>query len=408
MTRTSIGLLPALAAIALAVAPPLLAQEGRVVGSTAPPTATPPAGGWNITPSLLYSASWDDNVLLRDNGDHPAGDVLNVLNPRTEAEFRGRRGQFSGSYDGAFVLYRDLNTLNSYDQHAVVSGSRLLSKHVTLFANDFVAVTPTTELALLVGVPFLRVGASINDFRSGVEADLTKRTSIKVAYHFEWVRFDQNTAFGTSLLGGHSHGGLFTLRHKRSDLTALTVDYDRQFTTIGGPDTFETQNVAAGFERTLTEALRIFAAAGFSRLSASVLGPALTSPRYHAGVSQRLRTGSFDVLYDRSFAPPFGVGGTTESTDFSVRLHMPLTRKVYTQSVFSWRTNNYLQALPVRAATGLRSRWFEATIGYLAQPWVRIEGFYGNAYQTTNLAGGNFDRNRLGVQVITAKPVRIR
>ena len=63
------------------------------------------------------------------------------------------------------------------------------------------------------------------------------------------------------------------------------------------------------------------------------------------------------MIYDRSFAPSFGLGGTTESTDFSVRLNLPLKRKVYTQSVFSWRSNSYLQVLPlvVREAKKLPS-----------------------------------------------------
>jgi hypothetical protein len=117
-----------------------------------------------------------------------------------------------------------------------------------------------------------------------------------------------------------------------------------------------------------------------------------------------VRTGSLDVVFDRSFAPAFGFGGTTESQDLSVRLNMPLSRRVYTASTLSWRTHRYLQFDDTR----LRSRWFEASIGYLAKPWVRIEGFYGSAYQTTTLPGGALDRNRLGVQVITAKPVRIR
>jgi hypothetical protein len=405
MNRYSRGLRLALAVVALAAAPPVSAQEAGRFGSAGESSTSPlPPGGWNITPSLLYSGSWDDNVLLKGRGDSERGDFLNVLNPRGEAEFTGRRGQFLGRYDGAFLLYRDLNTLDSYDQHASVAARRLLSKHVTLFVNDSLALTPTTELSLLIGVPFLRTGTHVNDLRTGIEADLTKRTSLTLTYQFEWVRFDQNPALGASLPGGHSHGGLLFVRHKLSDLTALTIEYDRQFSTVGGPETFDVQNAAAGFERRLSEAVRIYAAAGLSRLAESVFGPSHISPRYHAGVSQRLRTGSLDVVYDRSFAPAFGFGGTTESKDLSVRLNMPLSRRVYTQSTASWRSNTYL----LSGDTSLRSRWLEASIGYLAQPWVRIEGFYGGAYQTTTLPGGVLDRNRFGFQVITAKPVRIR
>jgi hypothetical protein len=404
MTRHSIALLTALATVAAVAAPGLSAQEAASFGTAGEPSTSSLApGGWNVTPSLLYSGSWDDNVLLKGRGDDVTGDLLNVLNPRVDAGFAGRRAQLSGSYNGAFLLYRDLNTLDSYDQHGTVSVRRLLSKHLRLVVSDTFAATPTTELSLLVGVPFLRTGSRVNDFRSGIEADLTKRTSITASYHVEWVRFDLDPA--TTLQGGHSHGGSFFLKTKRSDITALTVEYDRQFSTVGGSETFDIQNAAAGFERALTQAVRIYAAAGISRLSESAFGPARISPRYHAGVSQRLRRGSLDVIYDRSFAPSFGFGGgTTENKDFSARLHMPLSRRVYTQSTFYWRTNSDVQFTD----TSLRSRWFEASIGYLAQPWVRVEGFYGGAYQTTSLPGGTLDRNRFGVQVITAKPLRIR
>jgi len=405
MTRYAIGLVTALATVTAVAAPRVSAQDGRF-GSAGPAADSPvSSGGWTITPSLLYSANWDDNVLLKQRIDEPRGDFLNVLNPRVDTGFGGRRGQFSGSYNGAFLLYRDLNTLNSYDQHGSVSGSRLLSKHVRLFVNDTLTVAPTTELALLVGVPFVRAGVHLNDLRSGIDANLTKRTAISVTYHSDWVRFDSNTTVPNLLLGGHSNGAMLIARHKLSEFTSLTANYGRQFSQVGGLQRFDVQNAAAGFDHRLSETLRIYATAGISRLSSQIaFGPVHTSPSYHAGMSQRLRTGSLDVVYNRSFAPSYGVSGATESTDFSVRLHMPLWRRAYTQSTFSWRSDNY----PLLDNAGLQSRWFEASVGYLAQPWVRIEGFYGGAYQTTILPGGALDRNRVGVQVITVKPVRIR
>jgi len=403
MVRYSNRVLPSLAAVLLATVSTVSAQDLRVGSAGAPTSTELPAGGWNLTPSLLYGASWDSNVLLKGRGDDTRADLLNVMNPRGDAEFVGRRGQLSASYDGAFLIYRELNTLDSYDQHASVSARRSLSKHVTMFANDMLAITPTTELSLLIGIPFLRTGARVNDLRTGIEADLTKRTSITASYHFDWVRFDPVPTF-SQLLGGESHGGLLFLRHKLSDLTALTVEYDRQFSSVGRSETFDIENTAAGFERKLTVAMRIYAAGGISHLGESSLAPAHTSPRYHAGLAYQIRKGTLDVIYDRSFAPSFGFAGTTDSKEFSVRVYMPLDRKVYTRSAVSWRTNSYLQAVD----TSLDSRWFEASIGYLTQPWMRVEGFYASALQTTTLPGGTLDRNRFGVQVITAKPVRIR
>jgi len=398
------GLASALTAVAVTLAVPLSAQSGRF-GSAAASTESPiAAGGWNVTPSVLYGASWDDNVLLKAHGDDQRGDFVNVVNPRVEANAIGRRGSFSGSYDGAFLLYRDLNALNSYDQHGAVGGKRQLSKHVTLSLSDSLSTSPTTELALLIGVPFQRTGVRTNEAHGGVDAEISKRTSINAGYQFEWVQFDLNPAFVDALRGGHSHGGVFNLRHKLSERTALTVEYDRHFSTVGGPDVFDTQNGAVGFDRQLTETIHVSAAGGFSRAGENAFGPALTRPRYHFGASRRVQTGSVDAFYDRSFARSFGFGGTTDTTEFAVRLNMPLSRKLYTQSTASWRSSSYLQ---VRNTT-LDSRWFEASLGYLAQPWMRIEGFYGSSYQTTSLPGGTYDRNRFGMQVITLKPMRIR
>ena len=77
---------------------------------------------------------------IKGDGDEAVGDLLNVVNPRADVGFHGRRGQFDASYDGAFLLYHDLSTLNSYDQHTVSIARRRISPHVTLFVrNGFAA-----------------------------------------------------------------------------------------------------------------------------------------------------------------------------------------------------------------------------------------------------------------------------
>jgi hypothetical protein len=62
----------------------------------------------------------------------------------------------------------------------------------------------------------------------------------------------------------------------------------------------------------------------------------------------------------------------------------------------------------VIAELPLRTYWIEASVGYAATPWVRFEGFYGGSHQTIDRPGGVLDRNRIGFQVITARPMRIR
>jgi hypothetical protein len=400
MTRHSRSWLAALAAIALS-AFPVAAQDSRYGsgGSAASP-------GWSVTPSLLYSGSWDDNVLLHGNGDSTQGDFLNVLNPRGDAEFNGRRNQFVGSYDGAFLLYRDLDALDSYDQHGSVSFRRLMTKHVTLFATDTVAVMPTTELSLLIGTPYLRTGSRINDFRGGMRAALTKRSSITATYHLEWVQFNLLPQFPL-LHGGHSEGAGFAFHYQLTPHTALTADSDFEHANVGvdNGSTFDVMNTGVGVDHTVNDTLRVSGSFGVSRLGATELDSnGRIGPLIRARLTRLFRGGALDVSYSRSFVPTFGFGGTTDNKDLTVRLRSSLRPRLYAQSSVSWRTNDPLTV----GALSLRSWWMDASIGYSVQPWARLEGFYSSAHQTIDRAGGELDRNRVGFQIVTGKPVRIR
>src|SRR5438105_15899418 len=102
-------ILSALLAAALLCPRGAAAQESNFVS---PATANPQSGaGWSLTPSLSYSGAWDDNVLVRGNGDTTAEDFVSTVNPRASLAFNGRRGQLAATYDGAFELYRELSTL---------------------------------------------------------------------------------------------------------------------------------------------------------------------------------------------------------------------------------------------------------------------------------------------------------
>jgi hypothetical protein len=360
--------------------------------------------GWSFTPSLAYSGSWDDNVLLQGKGDSSRPDFVNVVNPRGALDFNGRRGQLSLSYDGAFLLYRDLNSLDSYDQHGWIYARRMLTPHVGLFVRNTAASVPTTELAQLVGIPFVRAGSRLDNFVTGIDAALTKRTSMVASYDFEYVDFDHQP--GTAaLLGGHSHGGSFNLKHALSDRLALTADYGFQHALVGTlGQAFNIQNGWVGGEYKLSDVTRAFAAGGISRLQSPDTLTTRTGPAWRLGLTRQFRTAGVDVIYTRSFVPAYGFGGTTQNEEATARLRLPLARRIYTTSAVSWRKNDPL----LEAELSLRSLWIEATIGYAVTPWVHLEGFYGGTHQTIARPGGVLDRNRIGFQVITAKPVRIR
>ena len=380
-----------------------LAQESNFVPVAAADQLAPP--GWSFTPSLAVGTSWDDNVLVRGNGDNAPGDLSSVVDPRATLDYNGPRGHVSANYDGAFVVYRDLSQLNSFDQRTSFFGERLVTKRVTVFARNSFAAVPTTELSQLVGVPFVRTGSLLEDMRTGVEARFTKYTSAIVAYNFQWVDFEQLAPGTAGLVGGHSHGASITIKHLLSPRLALTGDYSLQHAALRDGEVFDVSNSAFGVEYRLSELTRVFAAGGISRLGATqIVTTDHTDPAWRVGLVHSVRNAGVDLLYSRSFVPSYGFGGTMQNEELTGRLRLPLGRRVYTASALSWRTDDPLTTgeLP------LRSVWLEASVGYAVTPRIRIEGFFNTTRQKIDRPGGVLDRNRIGFQVVTAKPVRIR
>jgi hypothetical protein len=378
------------------------AQESNFVPTAGADLQAP--AGWSFTPSIAAGTGYDDNVLVRGNGDNAPGDVTTVLDPHATLNYNSGRGQLSASYDGAIVLYRDLDQLNSFDQHGSLFGRRLVTKRLAIFVRNSAASVPTTELADLVGVPFVRTGARLDNFNSGIEVSFTKYTSAIISYNFEWVDFDLTAPGANSLLGGHSHGASMTLRHLLSARLALTADYNMQHATLRDNQIFDVINASAGVEYRLSESTRVFAAGGISRLGVSQIATDRTGPAWRIGLAHNLRTTTVDLLYGRSFVPSYGFGGTMQNEEVTGRVRVPIGRRFYTTSSVSWRRDDPL----VIAELPLRSYWIEGSVGYAATPWVRFEGFYSGSHQTIDRPGGELDRNRIGFQVITAKPMRIR
>jgi len=385
----------AFAATTLAAADRAFAQES---GSA--------TAGWVMTPSLIYSSGWDDNVLIKGEGDDAVGDFLNVVNPRTDIGFHGRRGQFDASYDGAFLLYHDMSTLNSYDQRAAASARRRISPHVSLFVRNSFALVPTTQAMEIVGVPFLRTGSTVNDLQSGVEAALNRQTTLAATYDFQWVRFDADPIYAAQLHGGYSNGGSVSLRRGLSSRTAAVVDVSFQHALVSETnETFVVQNVIGGIDHQWSEHVRVSAMAGVSHLNVNSTGPANnTGPSFQAGVTRQFQAASGGLSYSQSFIPTYGFGGTMQNQELMGHLSLPLSRRLSQQSSVSWRRNESL----IEGEPSLRSLWLHVAVGYALHPAVRIEGFYDGAHQVIDRPGGVTNRNRLGFQVVTAKPVRIR
>ena len=388
--------------LAIAFAATTLAETDRVFAQESGSASA----GWVLTPSLIYSSGWDDNVLLMGKDDATVGDVLNVLNPQADVGFHGRRGQLDVSYDGAFLLYHDLSTLNSYDQRAAASARRRISPHVTLFVRNSFALAPTTQPVDLVGVPFLRTGSTIDDLQSGVEAALSKHTTMAATYDFQWVRFDSDPTLAVQLTGGHSNGGSVSLRRGLSSRTSAVVDFSLQYALVPATnETFLVQDVVGGIDHQWSERVRVFGMAGVSHLNVNSSGPENnTGPSFQAGVTRRFQAASAGLTYSQSFIPTYGFGGTMQNQELMGHLQLPVSRRLSQQSSVSWRGNESL----TEGDPSLRSLWINVSVGYALHPAVRIEGLYDGAHQVIDRPGGVTNRNRLGFQVVTAKPLRIR
>jgi len=388
--------------LALAVvASPAAGQQGY----TSPDIMVTPPPGWSLTPAMGASQTWDDNVTLKGPGDSPASDIINVVNPRAELNYIGPRGQLAARYDGAFFLYRSSTTLNSYEQHGSLAAKRRLSKRTALFIGGGAAVAPTTELLNLTTVPYVRTGSRTADAKVGIETVLSKRLTIVADVRAQQVAFDKTAPFANLLLGGTSFGGAVSLRGRLSERMTLTADYDGLRATIGeNHDIFVVQNAMVGLERQLNGATRISGGVGVARLDAPAFGPPKTGPSYRFGLARDLRSSLVELILYRSYVPSWSFGGTTQNEEATVRLRVPLSRRIYTQSLVSFRQDDPL----VEVRPPLRSIWIQGTVGYTARPWMRIEGYYLGTRQTVIAPDELLAHNQIGFQIIASKPVRLR
>jgi len=394
----------AVAVVSLAAAPAF----GQLT-SFGDPTSQGPISGWTVTPGMMVSRTYDDNVLLRAPEDPKVEDSITIINPRADLSFHGQRGEFSLRYNGAFLMYQQSNGLNSFDQQGGIGGRRRMSKRNTVFFSANAQRAPTTELLQFVGVPYMRVGSFTDDISGGLDTIVNKRMSITMGAHFQQVDFDQN-AFSTLLYGGYGIGANLGLRERLSTRTTLTVDYDFQRANIGSQeDIFNVQHAIAGLDYQMSENVHVFAAGGASRLDVGSFGAPRTAPSFRLGLSDHYRSTVIDLGFSRSYVPSFGYGGAMQNQEASASIKMPFTRRVYMQAVASYRKDDAL----VFSAPELKAIWAQVAVGYTARSWIRIEGYYASTHQTVaTLTPGVFgdalmSHDQIGVQVVASKPVRI-
>jgi hypothetical protein len=237
--------------------------------------------------------------------------------------------------------------------------------------------------------------------------------------NYQRIEFDRPEVDNEILRGGRVLESMNAWRQKLSARIALGADYSFRRATVSGdrePFTFHTSEAAIDFELSPLWSLKGGAGVVYlqeTSLTGSRLGPAwrITLDRSRAGTT-------FHVGYLRTFIPSFGFGGTVQSQDLGAGFRTPLfhQRHLYVDASAVFRDNQPLTGNGVIAdpVTGevvqlpLRSLRTHTALGWEPQRWVRLEVFYSLVQQTSLRAGGYLDRNRVGFQVVTSKPMRMQ
>jgi hypothetical protein len=389
----------ALAALLTALAGPARAQTVEVETRALP--------GWSFVPGVSVGWLFDSNVALVSPGEgRPVeGDVLLLVNPQGNLEFRSRRNTFTAGYRGSFRSYRQLDELNSYEQRAQLLFRRRVSPRVVVHVRDSFSRVPTTDEADLIGVVFRRTGARTNHLAGGVDVRLRPRTTMAAAYDFVWVEFDRQLEPSPLLRGGRAHGIRSELGHELTSRTAIAAEYTVRFATLAdGARQLTFHQAGTGIRQRLTAATRVFATLGFAHVG-STFDVAHTGPFVRAGVEHDIVRAVARAEYERSFVPSFGFGGSNTAHELRASLHMPLAlNRSYWQAAAAWRRTDPL----VASELDLSSLWLSTTVGHALQRWLRLEGFYSYSRQDTHLAGGLVGRHRVGAFLVLSTPVRIQ
>ncbi len=366
--------------------------------------------GWSVRPALDYALLWDSNVLIQNAGEHNIrdniiGETVHLFRPRGVLDFIGRRGEFGLRYEGAFSRHANLASLNSFEQRLMISGRRQITRRTVFFAAHDAAVSPTTQLTELVGVPFGRIGSRLLHARTGVERALGKKTQAIASYRFQHVHFEQDAELlPTVLYGGRAHGATLSLKHVLRARTAFTADYDIDNAKVVNGEAFGLQVVWAGAEHSLSDALMVSGSAGVARLGTNATSESQLGPTVRLGLVRTTPTSALGLRYARSFVPSYGFGGTTHNEELAAHMRLPIARRLSTFSTFAWRRNEPLVATQL----SLRSLWFHGGIAYAIFEGIQLEGFSTATHQTIDRPGGRVGRYQFGIQVTAGRTVRIR
>jgi hypothetical protein len=375
---------------------PLRAQQ------PAPPEQT---AGWIFTPSFGIGGSWDDNVLLA--GEVNPGDYGTPFTPSLSLDYGGRRTRLSTAYEGTLVMYRNFDELNSTQQRFRGFVQRRATRRLTLFAQETYNSSPTTDILDLSGVPFFRIGSRTNVAGGGLDAALSKTTTMRAMYTLRTVDFEDRPSpiVAEQLQGGYAHEILANVGRALSTRLTLGGEYQlRRSVLSDGADRFNMHTAAATVQYVLSPMVTLSGAFGVARLDEGLSHDARTGPSVQAAITKRGSLGTASASYQRTFIPSFGFGGTFQNEEWAGSVRVPFARnRAYAFGSVVFQNNDPLEL----DQPSLKSLLFSSVVGYQMTRWLSLEGYYHRTQQDERRVSGDVVRNQAGFRVVASKPMKL-
>ncbi|HEX2310362.1 MAG TPA: hypothetical protein VHH91_06550, partial [Vicinamibacterales bacterium] len=231
---------------------------------------------------------------------------------------------------------------------------------------------------------------------------------MSLGYGFNWLHFNRPEEPNSPLLeGGTAHTVTIGVRRAVSSRVSVGGDYRVQFANVGENqhESFTIQNAEGVVNVRLSPTVTMEAGVGVSRLALPEENGTHFGPAGHFSLHKRSEYALFTVSTSRSFVPAFGFGGSFANQEVLGAVRVPIARwRAYIDGSVAWRESEPV----LEGELALTALWVRTTVGYSFQRWLRVEGFYHGAFQHTTVEGGQIDRNRVGVQVVTGYPMRLR
>jgi hypothetical protein len=278
---------------------------------------------------------------------------------------------------------------------------------------------PTTDrLELEAGVlPFIGIGSAHAEASGGFTLQASQRTKIDGGISVQSIRFDREVSddpdqFLRYLSNGHSLSPHIGAMYSISERVSIggSASYRRAVVADGdlseGDQIFNVRDLTAEVAWQAAERTSVRGGFGASHLTSTTPGVEGWGPAYHAGVDHMAGQVKLAFNYERSFVPSIGFGGLNANQRVSGSAQVPfLQGRLVAGGTVAYGIIEPVDAFGVDYT--LHSLWTQGTLGYQITRWLRTEGFVNLSHQTST-ARGLVDRTRVGIEFVTAKPVRIQ